>query len=44
MKICMGKEKGIIMVAIMKTMIVTDIWGWKDPSMEKNRPERDTET
>lgn len=44
MKICMRKEKGIIMVAIRKMMIVTDIWGWKDPSMEKNRPEGDTGT
>lgn len=38
--ICTGKEKGKIIIMMMKTIIVTDTMGWKDPSMEKIcRPE-----
>lgn len=35
-KICMGREMGMMIVTVMKTIIVTDSVEWKDPSREQN--------
>ena len=35
-KICMGREMGMIIVTVMKTIIATDSMEWKGPSREQN--------